>query len=277
MLKGWMLVLLTLFIGAVGIAQSVDALVTQAQALLPNRYIPENLRLAIDLLEQALALAPDRVDLMAQLAQLHYELAIITEDLEAKRREFRRGADLGFTALGFDGLAGAKGAGAEEFEELIRAAEDVAALYWTAKCWGMLVDSGGIVAQLNALTTAMPRKVRTLYLRALELDEAYFGGGPHEDYGALLVSFTKFHLFGATLEEAKAHLDRAIELALQVGYLIPFITYAERYAVHVGDRALFEELLRFVLAAPIGDWPFWNRHAKAQAEALLARADELFR
>ena len=277
MLKGWTLALLTLLVGVVGLAQSVDELVAQAQDLLPSRYLPENLRLAVDLLERALALAPERADLVPLLTRLHYELAIITDDLEAKRREFRRGADLGFSCLGLGSLAEAEDTKAEAFEELIGAAEDVAALYWTAKCWGMLVDTGGMGAQLNAIFSGMPRKVRALYLRAIELDETYFGGGPHEDYGALLVSFTKYHLYGATLEEAKKHFDRAIELAVQAGYLVPFITYAERYTAYVGDRALFEELLQFVLAAPIGDWPFWNRYAKTKAEELLDKADELFR
>ncbi|MCD5408510.1 TRAP transporter TatT component family protein [Candidatus Bipolaricaulota bacterium] len=277
MSRGWVLALLVLLAGVPGASQSVDELVAQAQALLPNRYIPENLKLAIDLLEQALALAPERVDLMALLTQLHYELGVISEDPEDKRRQFRRGADLGFAALGLGSLAEAEGTPTEEFVARIEEADSVAALYWTAKCWGMVVETGGILAQLRAFWVGMPGKIRAMYLRAIELDETYFGGGPHEDYGALLVSLAKFRLYGATLEEAKAHFDRAVELAGQVGYLIPFITYAERYAVRVGDRALFEELLRFVLAAPIGDWPFWNRQAKVQAEALLAKADELFR
>ena len=277
MLRTWTVVLVSIGVGVVAFGQTVDDLVSQAQALFPSRYLPENLRAAVDLYERALALAPDRTDLMVQLARLHYELGIVSQDLEEARRQFRRGADLGFAALGFSDLDGAEGTKAEEFIARVGQAAEVAALYWTAKCWGMLVDTGGLGAQLNAIFSGMPRKIQALYLRAIELDETYFGGGPHEDYGALLVSFTKFHLFGATLEEAKAHLDQAIEIAVQAGYLIPFITYAERYAVQVGDRALFEELLQFVLAAPIGDWPFWNRHAKAQAEELLARADELFR
>ncbi len=277
MLRTWTVVLVSIGVGVVAFGQTVDDLVSQAQALFPSRYLPENLRAAVDLYERALALAPDRTDLMVQLARLHYELGIVSQDLEEARRQFRRGADLGFAALGFSDLDGAKGTKAEEFIARVGQAAEVAAVYWTAKCWGMLVDTGGLGAQLNAIFSGMPGKIRALYLRAIELDETYFGGGPHEDYGALLVSFTKYHLYGATLEEAKAHLDQAIEIAVQAGYLIPFITYAERYAVQVGDRALFEELLQFVLAAPIGDWPFWNRHAKAQAEKLLARADELFR
>ena len=59
MLKGWMLAVLTLLSSVVGIAQSADELVARAQALLPSRYLPENLKLAVDLLEQALACDPD--------------------------------------------------------------------------------------------------------------------------------------------------------------------------------------------------------------------------
>jgi len=268
---------LVLAVGAFAPAQSAGELASQAEDLLPTRYIPENLKTAIDLYERALALQPGRADFMTQLAQLHYELGIISEDVKTKRREFRRGADLGFTALGFAGLDGAEGTPAEEFSARVSGSDNVAALYWTAKCWGMLVDLGGLGAQLGAIFSGMPGKVRALYLAAIAVDETYFGGGPHEDYGALLVNFTKFHLYGATLEEAKAHFDRAIEIASGAGYLIPFVTYAEQYAVRAGDRALFEDLLRHVLQAPIGDWPFWNRIARDKAQGLLSQVDRLFR
>lgn len=262
---------------ALAVGESPGALISQAEVLLPVRYVPENLRMAIDLYERALALDPENTSLMTQLARLWCELGIVEDDTAAAREAFQRGADLGFSALGFEGLDGAKGTKAEEFVALVDEVDDVAALYWSAKNWGLLVDTGGFSAHLNAIFTGMPAKVRALYLRAIAVDETYFGGGPHEDYGALLVNFAKFHLYGATLDEAKVHFDRAIEIATQAGYLIPFVTYAEQYAVRVGDRTLFEDLLHFVVEAPIGDWPFWNRIAKNKAQELLAEADELFR
>jgi hypothetical protein len=42
----------------------------------------------------------------------------------------------------------------------------------------------------------------------------------------------------------------------------------------VHDAGLIEEQLRIVLAAPIGDWPFWNREAKREAEWLLIKLRE---
>ncbi|KUK26115.1 MAG: hypothetical protein XD60_1722 [Acetothermia bacterium 64_32] len=268
---------LLLAAGALAPGQSAAELLDQAEGLLATRYLPENLRSAIDLYERALALSPQDTALMTKLAQLWYELGITAEDKASSRRAFQRGADLGFSALGFEGLGEVQKTPAEGFEGRVSQSENVAALYWSAKCWGMLVDTGGLSAQLNAIFTGMPAKVRALYLAAIALDETYFGGGPHEDYGALLVNFTRFHLYGATLEEAKAHFDRAIEIASGAGYLIPFVTYAEQYAVRAGDRALFEDLLRHVLQAPIGDWPFWNRIAKEKAQELLSQADRLFR
>jgi hypothetical protein len=47
--------------------------------------------------------------------------------------------------------------------------------------------------------------------------------------------------------------------------------------VRAKDRALFESLLRHVLDAPIGNWPFWNRMAKDRAAELLAKIDKYFR
>ena len=85
MLRTWTVVLVSIGVGVVAFGQTVDDLVSQAQALFPSRYLPENLRAAVDLYERALALAPDRTDLMVQLARLHYELGSCP-------RTWRRGA-----------------------------------------------------------------------------------------------------------------------------------------------------------------------------------------
>lgn len=267
------LVLLTL--GAGG-DQGPGQLLAQAQELVPHRYVIETMYALIDLLERALALGGEAPAIQVALAQHYYELGVVLGQGEEARAAFRRGADLGFATLGLTDLDTAEGMGKEAFLSHIQAADQVAALYWTAKNWGTLVDQGGLLAQLNAIAAGMPAKIQAMYLRAIELDETYFGGGPHEDYGALLANLASFHLLGATLEQAKWHLDRAVSLAAEVGYLIPFVTYAEQYAVRVKDRMLFEDLLAYVLESPIGDWPFWNRHAKAMAQDLLARVDELF-
>lgn len=266
-----------LMLAITGIAQSVDELISQAQALFPVRYEIDNLRAAIDLYEKALALAPERADLLATLSRLHYELGIATDDPGEERASLRRGADLGFAALRLGGLAQAERTKLAAFQEKIEKAGDVAAVYWAAKNWGMLTEIGGLSAKLSAIFRGMPGKVKALYLRAIKIDETYFGGGPHEDYGALLASFTQYHLYGATLDEAREHFDRAIEIASQVGYLMPYVTYAHYYAIKTHDRALFEELLGHVMDSPIGDWPFWNRIAKRDAAALLDEEGRYFR
>jgi hypothetical protein len=275
--KALLVVIAVLMLGFVARGeQSPAELLAQAQALVPQRYVTETLYALIDLLERALALAGEDPAIQAALVQHYYELGVILGEGEEARAAFRRGADLGFAALGLTDLNTAEGMSKEEFQAHIQAADRVALVYWTAKCWGTLVDQAGILAQLNAIAAGMPAKIQAMYLRAIELDEAYFGGGPHEDYGALLVNLSAFRLLGATMEQAKWHLDRAVSLAAEAGYLIPFITYAQEYAVAVRDRVLFEDLLAYVLEAPIGEWPFWNRHAKVMAQDLLARVEELF-
>jgi len=43
----------------------------------------------------------------------------------------------------------------------------------------------------------------------------------------------------------------------------------------IRDRDLIDRELNLVLDAPVGDWPFWNREAKREAEALLTLEEGL--
>ena len=77
------------------------------------------------------------------------------------------------------------------------------------------------------------------------------------------------------LSEAKRYFEWAIQI--DPTYLDNYVAYAKEYAVRAKDRALFESLLRHVLDAPIGNWPFWNRMAKDRAAELLGKIDKYFR
>jgi len=78
------------------------------------------------------------------------------------------------------------------------------------------------------------------------------------------------------VEEGRSHLERAIEISPD--YLENHVVYAQYWgftydlfgkASGIRDPELIERELDFVLSAQIGDWPFWNREAKKEAEALL--------
>lgn len=230
------------------------------------------LKAAIDYYEQAwqfrAALSvQSQAHVANRLAQLKYEL---TTYLDKKRDQeeidelLREGKTFGFESLklnpGFD---------EERFVETLKYVKDVAALLWTADCWGAWLGYHPLEGFVNI------SKVKAIYERAVELDETYWGASSHNALGALLITTPGF--LGGNVEEGKGHLERAIELAPD--YLINHTVYAEYWGFTydmfgnksgLRDQGLIERELNLVLQAPIGDsWPFWNREAKREAEILL--------
>jgi hypothetical protein len=119
-------------------------------------------------------------------------------------------------------------------------------------------------------------RVLAMMQRVLELDEGYFFAGAHVFFGAFYASRSR--ALGGNPERAKAHLDRALELA-GPDMLVVRLFVADPYAVHIQDRALFETELRRILDTPedrAPDHRLLNQVAKARARLLLERADELF-
>jgi hypothetical protein len=158
-------------------------------------------------------------------------------------------------------------------EKALSFVTDPAALLWTADNWGALFGYDPWQGMANV------GKVKAMYERCLEVDETYWGGSCHNALGALLVTTPDF--LGGDLEEGKRHLERAIELDFY--YLENHVVYAQYWGFTydflgrmngVRDRELIERELSFVLEAPIGRWPFWNREAKKEAELLLKKLEE---
>jgi hypothetical protein len=123
-------------------------------------------------------------------------------------------------------------------------------------------------------------KVKAMYERSIEVEEGYWGGSSHNALGALLVTTPDF--LGGDLEQGRKNLEHAI--GLDETYLENHVVYAQYWGFTydlfgningIRDRGLIERELDFVLAAPIGDWPFWNREAKKEAEILLVTIKEV--
>ncbi|MGC9529533.1 MAG: TRAP transporter TatT component family protein [Candidatus Bipolaricaulaceae bacterium] len=255
------------------VGSDVPQLLHQAEELAPHRYEPAVLRRMIDLYQEALAQRPEDPQVLTGLAQLWYEWAVVEEDVGEERAAFGRAAELSFRALGLSGLEAAEDMGGDEFACFLASVQWGPPLLWAGDGWGQLL------ATINPFKAfGVVPKLRAIYVRLIELDEDYFGAGGHRSLGALVANlygnaFARV-LFGADLDDAHHHLERAASLA--PGYLSNLVVYAQEYAVRAGDRALFQDLLTYVLAAPVGEWPFWNRLAKADARQLLDRAEELF-
>ena len=247
--------------------------IEQGDAAFVERFEEERMIEAIAAYEAALPeieSAPIEVQahVLNRLAQLHYEMTTFTPgNTPEDEVVFQRGLDYGFASLrlnpGFVALEH------DDFDAAVAAVTDAAALLWTADNWGALLDYNPISGMLYL------GRVRALYEQSLTLDETYWGASAHNALGAMLIVTPS--ALGGDEDTGRIHLEEALVLA--PGYLLNHVVYAQYWGftydlfgnvTGVRDAAFVEERLRIVLDAPIGEWPFWNREAKREAEALLA-------
>jgi tetratricopeptide (TPR) repeat protein len=227
------------------------------------------LRSAIDCWEDALSLIPatnvqTRSHALSRLAQAYFELAVGYLDRPAEREAaFEAGKDAALANLNLDPVFVAVRE-RNGFRAALRAASDVAAIFWYGNNLGQWLDFHRFTAFFGGV-----RDVHAAFERAIELDETYDGGGPHRSMAALLAQ--AHFLVGRSRADAVAHFERSIEI--DPGYLESYVNYAEYYAEPTGDVELFDALLDrlFELSgAPtvVAAWPFYNRLATERAIAL---------
>lgn len=253
-----------------GWAQPAADLAAEAETLFSVRYEPQNLERLIAIYEVLLSTEPGNVAVLAQLAQLWYERSTFVPEKE-KEVVLRTAADYGFRSLGLSGFDEGLSLSDDGLHALLARATDPATILWTAHSLGL------ILGRMNPFSAIPHRnKMRIMYDRVIELDPSYYGGSAPQAVGALLANLSDYgFLFGVKLADAKFNFEWAI--LLDPTYLENHVAYAWEYARRAKDRALFEDLLHHVLEAPIGDWPFWNRHAKEKAAEYLADVNRLFR
>lgn len=244
-------------------------LVRQAESLYAERYQLPVLERMIELYEQAREEAPQDREILVRLAQLWYEWAVLKPESE-EEPGWRKTADYAFQALGLSGLDEALKLSNEDFRTFVANCTDGRALLWAGHGWGQLLGKMNPFSAFFALP-----KIRAIYERSIELASDYMGGSAYQAYATLLANLSDYGiLFGVKLSQAKIYFEKAIEV--DPTYLENYVAYAKEYAVRARDRALFESLLRYVLEAPIGNWPFWNRHAKEKAAEYLANIEKYF-
>ena len=148
---------------------------------------------------------------------------------------------------------------------------DVPLLYWTAASWGAACTLG---LDRPELVGDLPT-VRTLFDRALALDERFGDGAIHE----VLISLDAVpEAMGGSETRARAHFDRAVVLGK--GHSAgAFVTLATSLALSAQDRQEFVRLLEQALTInPDNDKSrrLANLIAQRRARYLLARVDDLF-
>ena len=163
------------------------------------------------------------------------------------------------------------------FEDLEKGLEslgkaDVPYLFWAASCWGSWIGSN--INSMEALAE-LPR-VELMMRRVLELDEAFYYGGPHIFMGMWYAIRPK--VAGGSLDKSRNHFQSAIKFG-QGKFLMAYVYYAENYARRAFDRKLFESVLQKVLDTPadvLPDLTLLNSVAHKKAKEMLDRVEEYF-
>lgn len=149
--------------------------------------------------------------------------------------------------------------------------EDVPLMFWTGAAWGSAISLGRDRPEITVDLAA----VRALVERTLELDEEFERGSVHE---VMMVLESLPAAMGGSLERARVHFDRAVELS-GGRRVSPFVSWAEGVSVAEQDRAEFERLLARALEIEPGAEPssrLANIIAQRRARRLRERADRLF-
>jgi predicted anti-sigma-YlaC factor YlaD len=188
------------------------------------------------------------------------------------RRMFLRGRDYGLRALEVPYPDLRKQLLEDPKKALARTVKaDVPDLYWTAAAWGMAISNGKDQMDLIGDVPI----VEALITRAFELDEAWDDGSLHE----FLIAFeSRGAEMGGSLERARQHFNRAMELARgrKIG---PLVSFAENVSVQTQNRKEFDALLDQALAFDTDkyiDTRLANVLAQRKAQQLKAMAGELF-
>lgn len=233
----------------------------------------------LKMLDGFIVSSPENEELLVRGAQQYcgFALALVEdEDPEWATTLYRRGYGYAIRALRGD---------LEEWEKLVNGPPEalenalrkldrsrVGPVFWAAACLAGYINVN--IEDPSALAE-IPRMLA--YARAAEaLDDTYFYAGPHLLLGTYYGSMGPS--FGGSPDAARRHFERLFEVT-QGRFLLGKVYYAKTYAVQRQDKDLFIRTLQEVLEAPVNldpDMALVNQAAKAKAQKLLERTEELF-
>jgi len=263
--------------GVLGDDSSADLLV-RADAAYATRYLIESMNEAIALYEAVLP-SLDGLPVQSQafvlnrLSQLCYELPMFSEgNTPEDKALFIKGKDYAFQSLRLN----------EEFatnewgglQVALQYVTDPAAAHWAANNWGMILEMNPVQGLMEQSS------VMDLFERAIEIQEDFWGGSAASALGSLLIMVPG--IMGGNRERGLELVEDSIEM--DPTYLHNRIILAEYWGftynmfgalTGVQDAELIEQECAAIEAGEIGDWPFWNRMAKSEAERLLQQLADM--
>ncbi|HUO58376.1 MAG TPA: TRAP transporter TatT component family protein [bacterium] len=149
--------------------------------------------------------------------------------------------------------------------------DDVDLLYWTGVSWLAAISLGKDDADLVA---DVPQAEALLY-RAYALNPDYDEGSLE---GFLITYENRSTLMGGSVEKAKGHFKRALELSKGMDASV-YLNYAEQVDEKENNREEFEEMLHKALAIDPDKKPglrLENLIMQKRAKWLLSRVDTIF-
>jgi len=223
------------------------------------------LRGAIGKWEQALAALPadeaeTRRQVLVSLARAYFELAEAYLAEPDRRPVYAKGEAAALGALRLEPEF-VRVEAAHGFRAALEAASDVGAVFWYGNNLGRLLryDYGRAIF-------GGTRDVAAAFARAVELDEGYWGGGPHRALANFLSQTPGF--LGGDQVQAAVHFARAIEL--DPAFLQNYVDQAEFHAQPRREWDAFCQLLTAALAQgeEPARWPLYNHLALIRARSL---------
>ncbi len=251
---------------------SVQSILQQADTLWANRGDQTSLKNAISLYEKAYAVSPTYAT-AERLSRAYYFLADSFLNGDEKLNTYYKGFEWGIKAMETD----------PEFKKLYKDEGkpiDVAskhlgksyegAIYWAGASIGKWAKMKGIFSTLEYSSKAK-RMIEHVYA----MDKDYFYGGPSRWLGVYYAVAPS--LFGGSMKKSKEMFDESLKIAPD--YFATRVLMAENYAVKTKDKALFKQLLDYVISKPANIIPGIEPDQKIEqekAKALLSEIDKLF-
>ncbi len=163
----------------------------------------------------------------------------------------------------------------DEFEKELQkfGKKHVPALFWTAFCWGNLIN----LHRDDPMTFVNLPRATAIMQRALELEPNFYFGSGYSYMGAIAASRPR--MLGGDPKLANKEFQAAIQSAPD--YLMHKVLYAQYYAVQIQDQDMFKLLLNEVLAVDLSelnqeDMRLANELAQRRVIILLEKVESYF-
>lgn len=241
---------------------------------LAGAAIPANLKLV----EGMLIEDPDNRELLLFAAEGFYGYSYGFVELQDKARAealYRRCYDYALRALALDGIHIDPHTAAEASLQAATASAgkaSVPALFWAASCMAKGID----LNRDNVASIAGLSNTAVLMQRVMELDSAFYYGGPQLFFGVYYGGQSP--MFGGDYARAEQYFQRAAAINNDRLLMVDLLRaeYLHRQQL---DRTAFHQRLTAILAAPDDLYPemaLVNAISKQRAAYLLTLEDEWF-